>query len=135
MSVYFDSSAVVKRYLAEPGRNVVDAALAATTQPVTSDLTIVEVRRALGRIKSPVERVGAKVVFEHDLQAFVVVRLDAEVIEQAAAIAETTALRSLDVLHLAAAVTVGCSTLASFDQRRRDVAAGFGLGLVPRVRE
>lgn len=135
MSVYFDSSAMVKRYLAEPGRDVVDSALAATTQPVTSDLTIVEVRRALGRVASPVERVGAKVVFEHDLQTFIVVRLDAEVIERAAAIAEVTALRSLDAIHVAAAVTVGCSALVSFDQRQRGVAAGFGLELVPQVRE
>jgi len=39
--------------------------------------------------------------------------------------------RSLDVLHVAAALECGCTTLASFDERQRKLASLAGLKLIP----
>lgn len=39
--------------------------------------------------------------------------------------------RSLDVLHVAAALECGCTTLASFDDRQRKMARLAGLKLLP----
>lgn len=39
--------------------------------------------------------------------------------------------RSLDLLHVAAALETGCTALASFDERQRKAAALSGLKLIP----
>lgn len=131
MSIYVDSSALVKRYLFETGYEDVDALFASESKVTTSALSVVEVRRVLAQIGSAVERIGAKLVFEHDLEGLDRVELDGRVIDQAAAIAEATGLRSLDAIHLGAALVAGCRRLASFDVRQRRVAEQFGLELYP----
>ena len=42
--------------------------------------------------------------------------------------------RSLDVLHVAAALECGCTSLASFDIRQRKIAALAGLKVIPAKR-
>ncbi|HOY56922.1 MAG TPA: type II toxin-antitoxin system VapC family toxin [Verrucomicrobiota bacterium] len=42
--------------------------------------------------------------------------------------------RSLDLLHVAAALEAGCTTFASFDDRQRKLAALAGLKLIPAKR-
>lgn len=39
--------------------------------------------------------------------------------------------RSLDLLHVAAALEAGCRAFASFDVRQRKVAESYGLALIP----
>ena len=41
--------------------------------------------------------------------------------------------RSLDLLHVAAALECGCADFVSYDQRQRKVAAGEGLRVMPRT--
>ncbi len=43
--------------------------------------------------------------------------------------------RSLDVLHVAAALECGCAGLASFDERQRKIAALAGLKVTPGKRK
>ena len=42
-----------------------------------------------------------------------------------------TGCRSLDILHIAAALECGCTELASFDERQRNIAKLAGLKLIP----
>ena len=42
-----------------------------------------------------------------------------------------TGTRSLDLLHVAAALEAGCTAFASFDERQRKVAALAGLKVIP----
>lgn len=58
-----------------------------------------------------------------------VVELDATTCESAAAVAEITGSRSLDALHLAAAVRANgrASTLVTFDARQAAAARALGL--------
>ena len=128
---YYDSSALVKRYLDEDHRDFVDDQLRADLQPVTSAVSIVEVRRALRGLSSAVERSFARVAFEDDLASFSVVAVDATAIEGAAAIAESSQVRSLDALHLAAAIRSGVGVMVTFDRRQAEAAAALGLAVVP----
>ena len=45
--------------------------------------------------------------------------------------AASTLSRSADILHLAAALEIGCKSFASFDARQRKIAELIGLELVP----
>jgi len=49
--------------------------------------------------------------------------------------ADKIGTRSLDLLHVAAALELGCSGLASFDERQRKVAAHMGLKVSPAKRK
>ena len=62
-----------------------------------------EVRRNLARLLSGRELMAARAVFAEDLASFSVIELDEATCESAAMIAETTGVRTLDALHLAAA--------------------------------
>ncbi len=127
---YYDTSALVKRYIDEAGRDLVESVLDDDLLPVTAALSVVEVRRALARIDSALERVGARMLFDHEITAFQVVVLDERVIEHAAAIAEFTGVRSLDALHLASATMSGSTRMVTFDIRQGRVARQLGIEVV-----
>jgi predicted nucleic acid-binding protein len=42
--------------------------------------------------------------------------------------------RSLDILHVAAAMTLGAGTLLTFDENQRKLAAGEGVSCIPKLR-
>lgn len=128
MTLYVDSSALIKRYVDEPESETVDELLAAATALVTARHTVVEVRRNLARL-TPARALGAaQREFRRDLEAFSIVELDEGTCELAATIAETTGARSLDALHIAAAKRVGGAiTFLSFDVRQGQAARTVGL--------
>jgi predicted nucleic acid-binding protein len=106
VTLYVDSSALLKRYVDEHDS---DAAVELmTTDPVllTSRITEVEVRHNLSRL------------------------LDATPLH-AARIAEQTLCRSLDALHVASALRAGAATvLLTFDIRQARTARAMGLTVI-----
>ncbi len=104
MSVYLDTSALVKRYVQEAESILTNDFLKENEYPVTSALTIVEVARVIGRYSSVMEMTMAQALFKHDLTKIAVVALTTSVLESAANIAAKTQLRSLDSIHLACAI-------------------------------
>ena len=83
---------------------------------VTSRLTEIEVRRNLARLFEGPVLIEARRQLAADLDAFALVALDATTCGEAARIAEQTLCRSLDSLHLAAALRAGsATTLLPFD--------------------
>lgn len=130
---YYDSSALVKRYAPEEGREEVEASLTGLGRRVTCALTEIEVRRAIARAQSPVEVALARLQLTRDLDSFDIVGLDAQIVEPAAVIAELLGVRTLDAIHLAAAVRAGCKTVVSFDVRQRAAAITLGLSVYPPV--
>lgn len=95
----------------------------------TARHTVVEVRRNLARLLSSVDAESARDQFSSDLNAFLIVELDAVTCEAAAIIGEQTGVRSLDALHLAAAQRVGgpATSFATFDIRQAQAARLLGL--------
>ncbi len=123
MSLYVDSSALLKRYISEPDSQVAEQYLLADSVWVTARHTWVEVRRNLARLLKGNDLLEAQRYFESDFRRTNVVELDETTCAQAAQIAEAFLLRTLDALHLAALRRVGPDIpLLSFDIRQAQAA-------------
>lgn len=134
MSIYVDSSALLKRYVDEPDSSVADALLASDPSLLTARHTIVEVRRGLGRLLDERDAAAAKVAFAEDIAAFAIIELDAVTCDAAADVAELTGARTLDALHIAAARRAGGApdvAFVTFDVRQAQAARTLGLTVLP----
>jgi uncharacterized protein len=143
---YFDSSALVKRYVNEKGSTWVcglfdpslrhEAFIAAIT-PV--EIVAAITRRARGKTIAQVDAVAACTQFRADLQTSCqVVELTDALLNHAMFLAETYALRGYDAVQLAAALAVNalCTEndlppliFVSADGELNAVAAGTGLAI------
>lgn len=131
MTLYVDTSALLKRYVEEPDSPRSDELLASDPALVTCRVTIVEVRRNLARLLTGGALDEARQAWNVDVAAFHLVELDAATCELAATIAEQTGARSLDALHLAAARRLGVNLVfLTFDVRQAQVARALGLRVV-----
>ncbi len=131
MSLYVDSSALLKRYVDEHDSAVAVELMATDPVLVTTRITEVEVRRNLARLLDGDSWADSRRQLAIDLDAFALVALDATTCNEAAAIAERTGCRSLDALHLGAAVRAGVSTtLLTFDVRQAQAARSIGLAVI-----
>lgn len=132
MSLYVDSSALLKRYIDEPDSDAADALLRSDPSLVTGRHTIVEVRRNLARLLAERDAGPAKAAFMDDAQKLSLIELDAQTCELAAGIGELTGVRTLDALHLAAAQRVGGAAVPflTFDLRQAQAARTLGLTVV-----
>ncbi len=128
MSLYVDSSALLKLYFADPDSRHAEDILASDPDWITGRLTAVEVRRNLARELLGPDLAAARQQFERDWASTAVVELTAEVCEAAAELAEVTGARSLDALHLGAAKVVGGGALpiVTFDLRQAQAARSLG---------
>ena len=120
MSLYVDSSALLKRYVDEPDSSACEAILHSDPELVSGRHTVVEVRRNLARLLQGADLAAAKRTLASDLESISLVELDATTCETAATIAEVTGARTLDASHLAAAQRVGGTALpfVSYDVRQ-----------------
>jgi predicted nucleic acid-binding protein len=120
---------LVKRYVAAPGSDVVRSAMQAASGWFMCRVGFVETARAVGLVA------GATVVrrFVEEWPAFGVVEVDQDLAERAAGLATAGALRSLDALHLAAALLLPRAELrvATWDRRLHDAARDQGLRVLP----
>ena len=127
--LYLDASALVKRYVAEEGSDMLIAAMGVADGWAICRIGYVETARAikLAAGKSAVRRLMS------DWPSFEVVEVDASLAEQAAELTFTEELRSLDALHLAAALLVasGDLTLATWDVRLHRAAQSRGIAVFP----
>lgn len=131
MTLYVDTSALLKRYIKEHDSEAAKALVETDPVLVTSRLTEVEVRRNLARLLDPGQQAKYKRQLSDDLDAFALVSLDATTCNEAARIAEETLCRSLDALHLAAAWRAGrATTLLTFDIRQAQAARTIGLSVI-----
>lgn len=128
--IYVDTSALRKRCVDEPDSDRAEGLLRADPDWVTARHTLVEARRNLSRLLvDPGARAVALGSLARDWSRMQVVELDAVTCETAAALAETTGARTLDALHLGAAVRAlgtGCA-FVTFDVRLARVARDVGL--------
>ena len=133
MSLYVDSSALLKRYVDEPDSDVANALLASDPSLLTARHTAVEVLRNLARLLDERDASAARAAFLTDLATFGIVELDAVTCNSAADIAELTGARTLDALHLAAAQRLGGAAVpfVTFDVRQAQAARMLGLTVLP----
>jgi predicted nucleic acid-binding protein len=132
VSTYVDSSAILKRYVEEADSPAADTLLRADSELLTARHTIVEVRRNLARLLSGGALTAARRAFAADLASISIIELDEATCESAATIGETTGVRTLDALHLAAAQRVAAPGVSflTFDLRQAQAARALGLTVV-----
>ena len=123
--LYLDSSALVKLVVAEAETGALLQVLAAWPHRVTSALAICEVLRATRRStndRTALERAGQVVDGVHCLP------IEAYLLQRAG-LMEPIALRSLDAIHLASALSLGADLGAAviYDVRLADAARANGL--------
>jgi predicted nucleic acid-binding protein len=127
VTLYADTSALLKRYVDEPDSERAVELLVSDTQLVTGRHTIVELRRNLARLLAPTDASAARADFAADLASLSLIELDAATCELSATIAEQTGVRTLDALHLGAARRLGTAlTFLTFDVRQAQAARSLG---------
>jgi uncharacterized protein len=127
---YADTSVILKRYVDEPDSDRADRLLASEPELVTGRHTIVEVRRNLARLLPATAAAEARTTFAEDLAAFAIVELDRDTCELAATIGEQTGVRTLDALHLGAALRLGTAiSFLTFDLRQATAARALGFAV------
>ena len=144
MSVFADSSAIVKLYSDEDGSEIVRA----VEVMIVSAVARVEVPAAFWRKHRMGQLAAAQAsLLTQDFEAdyfgsveepprFVAVATAAEVLDRAAGLCAVHPLRAYDAIALGSALTVrdrepGCRTLAAFDVALRHAAAAEGFALLP----
>jgi len=129
VSLYVDTSALLKRYVDEPESEDCDRILHADTTWITARHTWVEVIRNLARLLSGGEQSRVEGDFRADWRRINIVELDRITVERAADLAKVQGVRTLDALHLAAASRVGGTALpfVTYDIRQAQAARALGM--------
>lgn len=132
MRILFDTSALLKRYLPEQGRDVVMELVAQAQPAVAAPHCKVELYSALNRVR---RETGASddayrqtcAEVERNFSEFDIVGMTA-VLERAAIRAlETSPMRAMDALHIGAAVVGGVDLFVTADIRQFQGAQAAGL--------
>ncbi len=128
MTLYVDTSALLKRQLSEEDSPLFDDYLMNDPVWISGRQTEVEVGRNLTRLLDDRALIFAQQAFRDDWERTNVVELDATVCGIAADIAEITQARTLDALHQPRAQPVGGGNLPSptADIRQARVARDLG---------
>lgn len=140
MILYLDTSALVKLYIDEPGRDVVIDARADAMKIACHDIGYVELRAALARLQRENRLTSDEVNeirtdFERDWCALLVIETTQPLLRKAADLAERFALRAYDGVHLAAAERLFTSSnidivFGCFDRRLNQAALTLGMSLL-----
>ena len=136
---YFDSSALVKMLLDEPGSDIARSLWSGSDLVITSVVAYAEVRAALsmasrlGRVAES-DYTRAKTYWESMWRSVSIVEATREVVETAGSLAERHQLRGLDAIHLASAsvVSPGLLIVATWDKKLSDAASAMGYSVTPR---
>lgn len=111
MTLYLDTSSLVKLYVAEPGSESVRALVDTATVVTTSMVAYPETRAALARRRrerslAPATFASAKSAFESEWPSYLSIEVTPALCREAGEFAERYRLRAYDSLHLAAFAAV-----------------------------
>ena len=136
MRVYLDSSAYAKHFIEETGSMEVEKQLGAATMLVLSALVIPEILSALNRLRrehqlrlSDYHAVKRRLADE--VRDAEVVTVTEDVVRASVAVLESSAVRTLDALHIATALVSDADLFVTADRRQSTAARKAGL----RVRQ
>lgn len=135
---FWDSSALVKLLVEEPGRDLAVDLWNESTEVVASRLAIPEVSAALaaasraGRLDEVADRSARRELARY-LRALDIIEMTAEVTGRAAALASRHVVSGADAVHLASVLSLGSpeALVATWDRRLAVAAVASGLDVVP----
>ena len=137
MWTYFDTSALVKRYVDEPGRREV-LQLLRRNECVTSAVLPVELRSGLRRrvAEGSIDATRLPAILKHvaaDRPYWTLVEVGTDVLAAAETLVAAHPIRTLDAIHVASAqlfaarVSMPGLTFVSADKRQTETAVAVGL--------
>lgn len=125
MTLYLDTSSLIKLYVAEPGSDAVRGLVDAAGVVATSIVAYAEARAALARLRrdrtlSPAQFLSAKAALDDQWPLYLAVDVTPALTREAGEYAERYALRGFDSLHLASFAEVrrhadGLTRFSSYD--------------------
>ena len=128
--LFLDTSALVKRYVAEDGTEPVLELMEHDRDWAASALAVAEARVTLCHVGFDEATVSSLAdALASDWDRFFVVPVDELCLAQAIEIGCAHRVRTLDAVHLAAAGRLRAVTLATFDLRQREAAEALGLAV------
>jgi len=128
--VYLDASALVKRYVDEDGTDAVLDAMRPDAEWVMCRFGYTETWKAVALAGDPDELKR----MEREWSYFELVEVTQALVERAGEVALSTGLRTLDALHLAAALSLDEEpTFATWDIRLHRAARQQGLRTLPET--
>jgi hypothetical protein len=132
--LFFDTSALVKRYIAERGSDDVLTLCAAANDVAISTILPVEFIATLSRYKRERRLDGATVSrlkksFFADIADMTVILLSSRTITHASALVESLPLKTLDALHVGCALEYKPDLFVSADQQQLNAAKHIGLSI------
>ena len=132
MTVFLDASALVRRYVRDPGRAIVLDAMAADPVWCASEVCRTETMLALHRLSpGPSTQADLWAAVREDWAAMTVVPVDDRCLARAVEVGATFGLRTIDAIHLAAADRLPAPvTFVSFDRHQLPAAAALGFEVV-----
>lgn len=126
--LFLDTSALVKRYVAEGGSDRVLELMAGDRDWSSSALALTEARVTLCHVGFDEATISSlSDALELDWDRFFVVPVDDLCLARAIEIGCAQRIRTLDAIHLAAADRIGRVTLVTFDSHQRAAAKALGL--------
>lgn len=132
MKVFFDSSALAKRYIDEEGSDDVEKMCRQTDVLSVSIISLPEIISALNRLrqekqlnKRQYEKVKESLIY--DLEDADFYNLTPQVINHSIQLLEKYAIRAMDALHIACALIAQPDLFVSSDQRQLAAAKKTGL--------
>ena len=137
MTLYLDTSSLVKLYVVEPGSGAVRKLVDAAAVVATSSIAYTETRAALARRRReralrPAAFASAKKTFETEWPRYFAVEVTSALCRQAGEFAERYRLRAFDSVHLAAFAEVAGEAgvretrFSSFDKALNRAARSLG---------
>jgi uncharacterized protein len=141
LTLYLDTSTLVKLYVTEPGSDAVRQLVDAATVVATSCIAYTETRAALARRRRehalrPAAYASAKKTFEAEWPKYFTVEVTSALCRQAGEFAERYRLRVYDSVHLAAFAEVAHEAgvrdtrFSSFDKALNRAARSIGRTLI-----
>lgn len=126
-AAYIDSSALVKLVVREPETSALEAYLADCSGLITSRLAVLECKRAARRARP--QRILQ--TLNHVIETLYLLEITPAVLDHAARV-DPPALRSLDAIHLATAMSISDPDLEviTYDDRLAEAARAGGLTVV-----
>jgi uncharacterized protein len=132
LNIFFDSSALAKRYLEEKGSDRVQAILSSASALGVSVICVAEIISALCRRRrerrlSTQQYRDAKAALFSDIEDASVIGIGDEVIARSVELLEHFPLRSADAQHIACAAEWSAELFVSADKRQARAARAHGL--------
>ena len=132
MKILFDTSALLKRYLPESGREAVLTLVAGATQTVAAPHCKIELYSALMRVRRETQASEAHyrdtcAEVERNFSDMEVLPLSASVERHAIRALEASAMRGMDALHVGAALAASVDLFVTADIRQFNGAQALGL--------